>query len=117
MTNKIKKFFIGLGLLVLLLSVGKFVQAQSVPILGMHFGGRILTVALCNEGIWIVVGPPRPGSFIITPTTLTFPFPFYRLFHPLAFVLGLAIPAPISCTQGMTVFGSGNPVLIIGSGL
>ena len=114
MTNKTKKILIGLGLLVLIilfLSVGKFAQAQ-IP--GIPFGGRILSVTPCNNGIWIIVGPPRPGSFIITPATLTFPF---RSFRPLAFVLGKALIAPIPWALGNVVIGTGFPVIMIGTSL
>lgn len=55
------------------------------------FGGRILLVEYCCNGVAITVGAPRPGRFMITSGTVI--FPFYNVFTPGPNVLGTAIPA------------------------
>ncbi|MBI2097826.1 MAG: hypothetical protein HYT46_02765 [Candidatus Vogelbacteria bacterium] len=55
------------------------------------FGGRILVVEYCCNGVAITVGAPRPGRFLITSGTII--FPFYNVFTPGPNVLGTALPA------------------------
>ncbi|MBI2100633.1 MAG: hypothetical protein HYT47_01270 [Candidatus Vogelbacteria bacterium] len=55
------------------------------------FGGRILVVEYCCNGVAITVGAPRPGRFLITSGTVI--FPYYNVFTPGPNVLGTALPA------------------------
>ncbi len=71
-----------------------FFSAGSLKVSGqglIPFGGRILFVEYCCNGVAITVGPPRPGRFLITSGTII--FPFYNVFTPGPNVLGTAIPA------------------------
>lgn len=93
-------------------------QAQvSSGILPKPFGGKIITKVDCDcSGFtWIVVGPPVPGSFIITPATRI--YREYRI-EIGRWVLGLAdlILAPCMKKDLVCVpVGWGFPVRIIGT--
>lgn len=42
-----------------------FVTPRSVSASPLTFGGKILkTIPCTNGGLWITVGPPRPGKFL-----------------------------------------------------
>lgn len=47
-----------------------FLPKRVEAVLG--FGGRILNVTSCANGLLLTIGPPRPGLFMWMPGTLTF---------------------------------------------
>lgn len=55
------------------------------------FGGRILFVEYCCNGIALTIGPPRPGRFLLTSGSLI--YPYFNVYRPGPNVLGTAIPA------------------------
>ena len=86
-------------------------EAQSVfP----PFGGAILTVKPCNTGLWITIGPPNPGSFMIMPGTILY---LYDAFHPVAETLGLYDPVTVPCVVGVVPIGGGFHVVMVGTSL
>ena len=96
------------------LSLGLFILPTIVFAAIYPFGGTILHVQLCDEGILFSVGPPRPGVFIRTPISIFFP----TLIVPLLPVLGTAAAVPIPCTiYGVPTGQVGLPVIIGGTAL
>lgn len=78
------------------------------------FGGRIKKVTFCNEGVWLIVGTPRPGSFVFTPLSLL--FAWYSIFFPGPWVLGIAdAEVAVTCTQGKILRGAGLKIIMIGT--
>ncbi|MBI4136417.1 MAG: hypothetical protein HY481_02660 [Candidatus Vogelbacteria bacterium] len=74
------------------------------------FGGRILLVEYCCNGVAITVGAPRPGRFLITSGTII--FPFYNVFTPGPNVLGTAMPTPgVPCFEAAALCLVPIPVL------
>jgi len=61
------------------------------------FGGRIMVVEYCCNGVAITVGPPRPGRFLLTAGAI--PFPYYNFYTPGPYVLGTAIPPLEPCFE------------------
>jgi hypothetical protein len=86
-------------------------QAQSVL---PPFGGAIITVVPCNTGLWITIGPPTPGSFMIMPGTILY---LYDAFHPIAETLGLYDPVTVPCVVGVVPVGGGFHVVMVGTSL
>ena len=85
-------------------------EAQSVF---LPFGGPIATVVPCNTGLWITIGPPNPGSFMIMPKTLIY---LYRVFLPDVLTLGLYDPVPVPCVVGvLPPVGIGFDTIMIGT--
>jgi hypothetical protein len=80
------------------------------------FGGRILTAVpcTCSLTIWITVGPPVGGSFMITPATRV-----YRNYSPVPgkWTLGLADIEPLPCLTKpfCEPVGAGLPIRIMGT--
>jgi len=65
----------------------------------LAFGGRIILVEYCCNGVAITVGPPRPGRFLLTSGTIL--YPYYNVYTPGPSVLGTAIPGGI-CHEAAT---------------
>lgn len=86
-------------------------EAQSIF---QSFGGPIITEVPCNTGLWITVGPPNPGSFMIMPGTILY---LYSAFHPAAQTLGLYSLVTVPCVVGIVPVGGGSQVMMIGTGL
>ena len=87
--------------------------ASAQSSIGRPIGGRILTVSPCDTGLWITVGPPLPGSFMIMPTTRIFKFGSFR---PGAFVLGLSVlGAEAPCIVGVVPVGVGEVMSVVGT--
>ncbi len=78
------------------------------------FGGPIIEATFCDEGIWIVSGPPNPGSFMYIYGTPF--FPFGPPTHSGQFLLGLATGFS-ECTVGPEVVGGGMVMYLFGSSL
>lgn len=76
----------------------------------LAFGGPILAVdeCTCSGGWRIVVGPPRPMDLLYQPG-ISLLFPFYNIFVPSTFVLGIYVPGGF-CSRGTTAC-TGLPVL------
>lgn len=55
----------------------------------LGFGGRILNITPCANGLLLIIGPPRPGLFMWMPGTLT--FAWYQL-RPGPWALGSFVP-------------------------
>ena len=74
------------------------------------FGGRILLVEYCCNGIAITVGAPRPGRFMITTGSII--YPYYNVYRPGPNVLGTAVPAAgTPCFEAATLCLVPIPVL------
>lgn len=83
------------------------------------FGGRIEAelICICEASLWIQVGDPRPGKFMITPFSRV-----YERYTPLIghWVIGTALPFELNCRiplpfVGCTKIESGKPVIIMGT--
>lgn len=86
-----------------------------------NFGGEILYELPCESppGLWIIVGPPSPGSFILlTPGSIIYD---YGIFLETNYVIGQATAkADVSCIWYLPYpveMGSGEPIIQIGTGL
>ncbi|OGZ08518.1 MAG: hypothetical protein A3C93_04040 [Candidatus Lloydbacteria bacterium RIFCSPHIGHO2_02_FULL_54_17] len=95
-------------------------EAQSPPYI--PFGGLSLSViwCICSFNLWIMVGPPRGGSFIYQPGA-TILYLFGQIFRPGVWLLGLASPTPIPCVQYVGIscapIAMGLPMLIVGTSM
>ena len=58
-----------------------------------NFGGRILDVEYCCNGVAITVGPPSPGVYLFDDTSTL--YPYYNVFSPGPNVVGSAIPGGV----------------------
>ncbi|MBI2035349.1 MAG: hypothetical protein HYT12_01555 [Candidatus Liptonbacteria bacterium] len=83
------------------------------------FGGRVELVlpCVCEASLWIQVGDPRPGYFMVTPLSRV-----YERYTPLIdhWVIGTALPFEIECRIPIPYYGcvkieSGKPVVIMGT--
>lgn len=109
------------GLVGALLAVSFFIPLPHAPSafaatgVFIPFGGRIITMTVCNEGFLLYLGPPRPIP-VLVPYGLTYQ---RGIFRPGALVLGLG--AGFSpCTVGPTVKGGGllvirAPIIFVGT--
>ena len=83
------------------------------------FGGRILTSTPCREGQWITVGPPRPGSFILTAGSIL--YAWYQIYRPGPWVKGIArpitVPCTVPCPAGECPIGTGLQIDKVGTSL
>jgi hypothetical protein len=78
-------------------------------------GGKITAVTICDTGFLIAVSPPRPGTFMLLPTSRRYTpeslsFPFIG-----QWILGLAGQVPVTCMLGPIPYGSGLPILMAGA--
>ncbi|OHA02356.1 MAG: hypothetical protein A3C12_00085 [Candidatus Sungbacteria bacterium RIFCSPHIGHO2_02_FULL_49_20] len=95
--------------------------AKAGPATGglIPFGGRILTSTPCDEGQWITVGPPRPGSFMLTAGSIL--YAWYQIYRPGAWAKGIArpitIPCTVPCPAGECTIGSGLQIDKVGTSL
>lgn len=96
-------------------------KAQATEQLITNFGGPIVYELPCESppGLWVIIGPPSPGSFILT-TPGSFIYD-YGTFIETNYVLGEAtakvdvpciwyLPYPVE-------MGEGEPIIQIGTGL
>ena len=96
------------------LSLGLLIFPTFVFAAFYSFGGHILRITLCDEGILFYVGPPKPGVFIRTPISVFFP----TVILPSWLTLGVAATVPIPCTVGIVPTGeAGLPVIFGGTSL
>lgn len=100
-----------------------FPRPASAAFIGINFGGRITFMnpaCVAPPGIFLTVGPPRPGSFMylwgVSRSYLQGPPT-----HPSQWLLGKAAPAPalclIPCPIGLCPAGAGPIILFHGSSL
>lgn len=97
-------------------------EAQSPPFI--PFGGLSLSTVwcVCSFNLWVMVGPPRGGSFIYQPGA-TILYLFGQIFRPGVWLLGLASPTPIPCVQAIpsppwcVPIAMGLPMLIVGTSM
>jgi len=83
--------------------------------LGIPFGGPTIIPIPCTDAVlWLIVGPPSPGSYMVTPATVIY---LYGLFHPLSNNLGFYEPVPIICFEGPIPIGEGFYVFEVGTSL
>jgi len=83
-----------LTLSLLVLFLFNFWQPEPAQALGtIPFGGRILWVEYCCNGIDLVVGPPRPGEFMFTRGSIL--HAYYNIYEVGPWVLGLAAPGGV----------------------
>ncbi|MDO8521076.1 MAG: hypothetical protein Q7S52_03095 [bacterium] len=113
-------------LIVLMIATMTFValpkkaEAQSPPFI--PFGGLSLSVTWCpcSFNLWIIVGPPRGGSYMFQ-FGGSMLYLFGQIFRPGAWLLGLASPTPVACLipvpHGCAPIGWGLPILIVGTSM
>lgn len=77
----------------------------------LGFGGRILKVVPCDNGLMLTIGPPRPGLFMLMPGSLTFSWYQVRqgpwalgAYTPGGVCVLFAVPIPVMGT--ITVMGT-----------
>lgn len=68
---------------------------QGQALTGTFFGGRIVAVTYCCNGIFLTIGPPAPGIFMVTATSLI--YPYHNIYAPGANAIGTALPIPGTC--------------------
>ena len=99
----------------LIISAASFVLPLLVlAALPYPFGGNILNVRACDEGLLIYVGPPNPGAFMRTPFSIFFPTIPIISFP----ILGIALPTPLPCTVDAVPTGeAGLPIIVGGTAI
>ncbi len=99
----------------LVLPLFTFAQIITCPPAYFCFGGHLFPpFVVCDEGLILFVGPPRPGPVLLTPASLFFP----TLFFPGFIALGIALPTPVPCTiSGVRNGYVGFPILRGGTSL
>ncbi len=107
-----------LSLLTILTIAGAFAyplfSLAAAPGAIMPFGGMVLFIFYCDEGILVDVGPPVGGTFIWTYSTISYLYgPPYRIGQ---WLLGLIGPE-IACTIDGEPYDYGNVILFHGSSL
>jgi hypothetical protein len=82
------------------------------------FGGRILAVIECDEGLLLTIGPPTPAEVMFVYGAST-PYAWYQFWHPGPWSLGYANNLiQIPCTIGGEVYLGNYPMIIkIGTSL
>lgn len=90
-------------ILILIIAVGGLVWAnhslaQTGNLLSQPFGGRIISITPCFNGLKIKVGPPVSGDFVYMPGKSTL-YAFYSL-KPGSWVLGVA-SGKMVCPTGL----------------
>lgn len=103
---KSKKLF-SLLLLGLIVSLFIFWPRPAEAILG--FGGRILNVTLCVNGMLFTIGPPVGGLFMWVPGTLTFA---YAQLRPGPWSLGAYIPGGVCIIPPLVIPAMGTMIMI-----
>ena len=93
-------------------------RERASGLVGLPFGGPILSVGYCCNGTTITVGPPRPGYFLITAGSIL--YPYYNVYTPGPYVLGTAVPGGV-CAQipycFVTIPTTGTVTMVGSSGL
>jgi hypothetical protein len=88
-------------------------SAQIVPCLGglFCFGGTVLSTVYCDEGVWIILGPPSAGSYMWPYGELV--FSNYVPPVPSQAILGWT-QGFLTCTVGIYTIGGGLLILAHG---
>ena len=74
------------------------------------FGGRILFVEYCCNGLSLTIEPPRPARFLLTSGSII--YPYFNVYRPGPNVLGTAMPAAgVPCLEAVTACLVPIPVL------
>jgi len=87
-------------------------KVKSVP-----FGGKVKSVQPCNNGMLLYVTVPLKGVLTFIWNTGNLPYLSHVVPHPAQVLLGRALMAPVPCTLGTTVVGSGFPIIFHGSSI
>ena len=117
-----RKYFLAIfiGLLVFsFVPLGPFFaninQAEAVSLPFIPFGGRILKVITCDEGLLITIGWPRGGEFMFTAGSIL--YAWYQIYRPGPWALGIALPIFEACTIDGEPIGGGLIMHKVGTSL
>ena len=111
----LKIFVLAFILLMSVLAVFIFSPKTTQAVGFVAFGGKITFVQVCNTGFLITVSTPRPGMFMLLPTTRRFTPASLILPSMGQSILGLAGEVTVPCTVGPTPQGAGLPILMAGA--
>jgi len=115
----VKNFlFQGYGFLavVAIILVAFFIPASGALAIG-PFGGDIIVLFPCVNGLKITLGPPTPGFYMYVPGT-SFSYLYGPPSHPGQWLLGLSGPplvCLVPCSSGLCPAGIGDMILFHGS--
>ena len=115
--NKQHTSIIILAILLLVICFPIMFNVNIADAMAMSFGGRVTSVQPCNNGLLLFVLVPLRGILPFLWTTGNLPYLTHVVPHPAQEMLGRALMAPVPCTLGTTVVGTGFPIIYHGSGI
>ncbi len=83
----------------------------------MPFGGRVMSIQPCNNGLLLYVYQPMRGPITLMWNWGNLPYLMHIVPHPQQWLIGMASYVPTPCMLAYVFMGEGFPILYHGSSI